>query len=980
MSTPATSSSEVDLSAANVEKMVLDFYRGPRGGGQDWLTLASSSQAAWVFAWELCNLSKNPEVQFFGANTLVIKVSKHFNEVSHSDFPMVRQRLLQLMYAYLEGRGPKIVMTRLCVAMSHLVMNGIPGHLWPKPIDEVMNVFQREMESRGIHVLGLLLELLTIIPEEFATSAMQSSKRAQVRCEFTTSLPGVVNIIQKVFNERQLPTEIRAQTMKCLQSWVQFGIPIEVVEELFERLIQSLDDEELYDCALDAMGSVVSQPSAHKHPLTMRRLLTRIVSLDTTFYKLMNEEAAFEIALPLASLFITFGESHSRMMLDWSIESEEGRATTLRLIHCILNVSSCRAQFPTQENLSEMPFGFWYIFQDDIIACEPQQFQQCVSVFGPIYHKLVENMLHKSMYPLNDSTWSQDQKEAFRCYRTDIADTIMYCYNILRDDLLKILLLHLDQAIGKCRANHGENWPYLEACLYAWSAIGESLAEEECALLPQFLAKLPEIPYNNDIKVISSALDCIGGFSELLYSYPQLLPHVLPLVTSAIRSPELSMCATMALKDLTRDCFDVMQPFAKDILNKCHEALNSNQLKNGESIRLMYPVGKMLSVIPQAEVMPYMEQFLMPYLTNLQQLSQQAPSAVDKPKVIFVFKVLTSLFQSLDSKKRESEKAESVQQQAPAQQPLTVVFPQLMPLIKSVAFKWNKDADVMDAVWVLVKQMTMCLSDNLLPFVQEIVELVLQCYSVEPHETALELCRSIFLLLCQDGRFSAMLATLFTTLITKTLQHVQAASNPSDHADLVSTFYSVLSNMIKKNRQFFGGHASLPMAQLIQFACACLNLPEVSTVKNAASFLTNFIVVSRDAPQLAGIVNQMGETIFRQVIFSIGGNSSNKSFVDYYADVLLALNKNYFDNLCSYVNGLVKEDGFPSEKITSQQKTHYGQLILRERANKRKLLEIIREFSLVCSGMEQSEDLNRVMAAWDRIDGKQCESAAATAD
>ena len=57
------------------------------------------------------------------------------------------------------------------------------------------------------------------------------------------------------------------------------------------------------------------------------------------------------------------------------------------------------------------------------------------------------------------------------------------------------------------------NWPYLEASLYVWSAVAESLAEEEeeCPILTQFLAKLPTLPYNNNMKVISSALDCIGG-------------------------------------------------------------------------------------------------------------------------------------------------------------------------------------------------------------------------------------------------------------------------------------------------------------------------------------------------------------------------------------------------------------------------------------------------------------------------------------
>ena len=52
-----------------------------------------------------------------------------------------------------------------------------------------------------------------------------------------------------------------------------------------------------------------------------------------------------------------------------------------------------------------------------------------------------------------------------------------------------------------------------------------------------------------------------------------------------------------------------------------------------------------------------------------------------------------------------------------------------------------------------------------------------------------------------------------------------------------------------------------------------------------------------------------------QVILCVGGPSSNKGFIDYFADVLLAFNKKYFDNLCTFMNGLVKEDGFPTDKV-----------------------------------------------------------------
>ena len=154
------------------------------------------------------------------------------------------------------------------------------------------------------------------------------------------------------------------------------------------------------------------------------------------------------------------------------------------------------------------------------------------------------------------------------------------------------------------------------------STLAESLAEEEdvaTEVLTQFLAKLPMLPYNNNMRVISSALDCIGGFAEWLAMHPDLLPHVTPIVLTALSSPEIALYATMALKDMSRDCADGMKPYSEEIIVACHNALKSGQLKQGECVRLMYPIGKMLSLLPPPTILPKLEPILTPYLQEMQE-------------------------------------------------------------------------------------------------------------------------------------------------------------------------------------------------------------------------------------------------------------------------------------------------------------------------------------------------------------------------
>ena len=66
------------------------------------------------------------------------------------------------------------------------------------------------------------------------------------------------------------------------------------------------------------------------------------------------------MASPLVCLFVTFGESHSRMLIDWAtgeqnpqspggpVVNEQGKELSVRLLRIILAISSVPAQFPIE--------------------------------------------------------------------------------------------------------------------------------------------------------------------------------------------------------------------------------------------------------------------------------------------------------------------------------------------------------------------------------------------------------------------------------------------------------------------------------------------------------------------------------------------------------------------------------------------------------------------------------------------------------
>jgi hypothetical protein len=110
--------------------------------------------------------------------------------------------------------------------------------------------------------------------------------------------------------------------------------------------------------------------------------------------------------------------------------------------------------------------------------------------------------------------------------------------------------------------------------------------------------------------------------------------------------------------------------------------------------------------------------------------------------------------------------------------------------------------------------------------------------------------------------------------------------------------------------------------------------------------------------------------------------------VEHTADVILALNKKYFDSLCRWMSASLGRERFPSALVNQIQKENFCRSLLkykysfllisallcvvikeflrylREKSNKRRLQDIVREFSLQCRGLdgtEYSEQTNRIL-------------------
>ena len=93
------------------------------------------------------------------------------------------------------------------------------------------------------------------------------------------------------------------------------------------------------------------------------------------------------------------------------------------------------------------------------------------------------------------------------------------------------------------------------------------------------------------------------------------------------------------------------------------------------------------------------------------------------------------------------------------------------------------------------------------------------------------------------------------------------------------------------------------------------------------------------------MILENGHQLVKQLILSIS-SVNGIHYADYFAEVLLALNKKHFNQLCQWMNGFVEEPDFPTKRVTKVQKQKFAELVLKERSNKRKLSAIVREFNI----------------------------------
>ncbi|KAL1465186.1 hypothetical protein WDU94_004776 [Cyamophila willieti] len=947
----------MDISVQNLEQAIFQFYHSSQNlqaEAHDWLNKVQSSPQIWILLWDLLHPEKASEAQYFAATTLHMKLSRDWKQIPAEDYETLKRKILDAVLCY--ATGPKVVFNRLCIALASFILRTVQN-FWKTPIQDILSLFQNTSAIPPEKAACVVLEILMVIPEEFQTVSLPQADKTVVHNELESSVTLVTSLIDSLLQHND--PQVVKQSVQCAKAWSQLGIPLPSCEPLFSHLIQvalgswANESAELCEATLETLCHILCHFNTFHYSSLLMSLVHKIMPVATIADNLQQistsgefTEDNQELLAATYSLFISLGETHTSLIqLALLSERQEDRETCFKLISIVLSCSNAPGEYPIHETYSAASFSFWYILQAEVVAQPPEVRPKLTKDIVPIYKTLVEILLRKSAYSEGYASWSGEDKEKFRCYRQDIADTLLHCSNILREELLELLLFKLKQILSD--NNFKTHWQPLESLIHAFYAVAEDSGGGETPdkWVHQFFQTIKTLPLAElNTRIVITVLDAIGAYAEWIDVNGDVMADMLPLLVAGLSHADAAPSASMALKDITRDCAPSIRPFAPLILAACQGALSTGTLKLGECARLMYIIGKVCTLLPESAVIETMQSFIQPYVHKLHHLSlNKEITPALRTQVIFHVRLMSALFQGLESTDKDHNPPNIILD----------LLESLLPSFENIVNVWYEDTNVVEIFCSAIKFSVITLGDKAIPCVPKLLSLVIAAHKLHLHKATLDISRQYFLLYQSNTQLLPYLTAVIVELIHLTLAVFSAPDSQtqiSEHGDVLETFFMMMHTLMKKSSPVLLDNENVNFDTMFMCAISGLSAQESATVNSAATFLVTFIGISRDRPNMLTAVQNRGQLLVYTLIRNIGDNAP-RNCLESLSDVVLALNKKYCDNLYRWMSVVLADDNYPTHRASSELKQQFIKLVLRERTNKRKLLEIVREFALICRGV-----------------------------
>ncbi|KAI8335318.1 armadillo-type protein [Chlamydoabsidia padenii] len=421
-----------------------------------------------------------------------------------------------------------------------------------------------------------------MLPEEISNAELIGGHKSQLVQEFKDAVPLVFSTISNfLFAPQTTEQPLLTNALKCLQSWIQYGVSIELASPLLQQTMILLANDEIFETAADVLLEGMQQSSWAVYNSFRDGLLSCFTSdgMKKKFEDCIKDEDE-DLGRPLAKLFTTFGETFTDF-----VALQLARPDIRYLMDMIMQLTAFHGYYPADQEISEIPLNFWYVLQetlfdegiipirrynsasrdgDDDVSLDANTsneqilwIQHCGETATVLYQQLVTVIKQKAIFPEDEvwRSWTKDLQDKFRICRRDLGDTIINSYYVLRGEMLAVLFEHVftiltrwDTIASPCLD--------LEATLFCLKSVSEEIPADEnehVAKLfgPEILGRLPSL---NNIRLQNTALSLIGSLSEWLKGHSQFLVPTMNYIVPCLGAPKLALCAASSFALICDTC------------------------------------------------------------------------------------------------------------------------------------------------------------------------------------------------------------------------------------------------------------------------------------------------------------------------------------------------------------------------------------------------------------------------------------------
>ncbi|KAI0369534.1 ARM repeat-containing protein [Pilatotrama ljubarskyi] len=751
----------------------------------------------------------DPNVQFFGAHTIQVKIARDWHTVPSDAAVQLRDMLLELTGRAITSGQNKVTLRKLFVAITSLAIKLHPGNpsRWPDWLSATLNTFSNMGVPRE-H----LMDFLAIVAEEVESADLLPPGKTQMQASLAEAVPMVTQGITSCINSptmQRSPHEL-SSALKCLQAWMS-TLPANdltpFVPLLLSLMLPTLEspapeyDDQTFIPASDTLQELLSRSALSDGSGTKTVTEPLLLWLERYGGAIVRAsvDGGFvdDISHSLCKLLVALGD-HSAMYFAKNIASP----ALVKPVPCpfplpsplppvshlvqnflkvLLQYTALPGFYGVDEEESEMTLSFWYLFQEALWNVDygfdvaedgeagnqvEERDRDMMPVAKAVYSELVTVLRRKVVWPPRSvlNGWTRDQRDKFQAYRRDVGDTLINAYYILRDEILAFYVSDLLQRLST--RQEGDGWEEVEATLHCVMAVQEAVPIEDSPHLrqvfgPEILGRLPK---TGDDRVRRTALALIGSYASWFTTQPAQAPespspsplmNAITYVVSALPDPSLCLFAANALRDLCDANRAALAPHI-GAFGELHAGLTG--IPDTEKAKVLQSIASVIQALPPAEEIPPVEAIVSPVISRLFGALQSAGQLPEEARAMAVQQLetltgvargLTRVTDSLLALDDSPEVQAAMEEMNRAREDGRVVKLReaILSAIRGTVELWSTDASISDALSDLFKAITALPSDMTLLSLPAGPLLELVCSAAQRQLTAVWLSLATMLII-----------------------------------------------------------------------------------------------------------------------------------------------------------------------------------------------------------------------------------------